>query len=222
MRWQHPERGLVPPDAFIPLAQQTGLVGPLTDYVLRAALAQCRAWLDDGHRVQVAVNVSPRNLADARFPDRVAAFLAQAGVPGDMLRIEVTESAAMDDPLRARASLQRIAALGVGVSIDDFGTGHSSLAFLRRLPVDEVKIDRSFVRAMLDEEADLSIVRATIDLGRNLGMGIVAEGVETEELRAALVSLGCEAAQGWLWGKPAPAAELDALIATGSSGVRAA
>jgi diguanylate cyclase (GGDEF)-like protein len=222
VRWQHPERGLVPPDAFIPLAQQTGLVGPLTDYVLQAAIAQCRAWLDAGFEIQVAVNVSPRNLADVQFPDRVAAFLEVSDVPGRLLRVEITESAAMDDPLRARAALQRIAALGVGISIDDFGTGHSSLAFLRRLPIDEVKIDRSFVGAMLDEEADLSIVRATIELGRNLGMGIVAEGVETEEIRALLTSLGCEAAQGWLWGKPVPAAELADVIAAGTSVARAA
>jgi diguanylate cyclase (GGDEF)-like protein/PAS domain S-box-containing protein len=213
LRWQHPQRGLVPPDEFIPTAQQTGLIKPLTLYVLDEALRQCRAWIDDGLKLAIAVNLSTRNLMDAELPPQVEALLARHGVDGKLLEIEITESTVLADPARTRGVLERLAALGVRISIDDFGTGYSSLSHLRRLPVDEIKVDRSFVATMDADEDDATIVRSTIELGRNLGLDVVAEGVESQAVWDRLAALGCTYAQGYHLSRPLPPAELAAWCA---------
>ncbi len=208
VRWQHPELGLVPPDEFIPLAQETGLIKPLTRYVLEEALSQCRTWMDEGRPMRVAVNLAMRNLIDAGFPDEVAELLERFGVPVNLLEFEITENAIVSDPWRTQAVLERLGEMGVRLSIDDFGTGYSSLGYLKRLPIDEIKIDRSFVASMASSPDDAVIVRSTIDLGRNLGLQVVAEGVETADVLHRLAGLGCDLAQGFYLSKPVPAAEL--------------
>jgi diguanylate cyclase (GGDEF)-like protein/PAS domain S-box-containing protein len=208
LRWNHPERGLVLPDEFIPIVQQTGLIMPLALYVVDEALRQARAWLDTGLRLAIAVNLSSRNLMDADFPLQVEELLGRHGVEGALLQIEITESTVLADPTRTRSVLERLAALGVRVSIDDFGTGYSSLAHLRRLPVDEIKVDRSFVMSMDSDEDDATIVRSTIELGRSLGLDVVAEGVETQAVWDRLAALGCNYAQGYHLTRPLPADEL--------------
>jgi EAL domain-containing protein (putative c-di-GMP-specific phosphodiesterase class I) len=196
------------PDDFIPLVQQTGLIKPLTRYVIDAALQQVRAWAALGWDLAIAVNLSTRNLLDVEFPDQVAALLALRGVGPDRLELEITESTMLEDPARTRAILERLSEMGIRLSIDDFGTGYSSLAYLKRLPVDEIKIDRSFVMNMVDDEDDATIVRSTIDLGRNLGLEVVAEGVETGPIWDRLTDLGCTVAQGYYLSRPLPADEL--------------
>ncbi len=208
LRWEHPERGLLAPDSFIPLAEHTGLIEPLTQYVLESALHQCRNWIDANLDLSVAVNLSVRNLLDPLLPDKVATMLRKWGVPPSRLKLEITESIIMADPKRATATLDRLSSMGVELSIDDFGTGYSSLSHLKRLPVDEIKIDKSFVMNMDDDENDSVIVRSTIDLGRNLGLKVVAEGVESEAVWAALGQMGCDQAQGFLRSRPRPASEL--------------
>jgi diguanylate cyclase (GGDEF)-like protein len=209
VRWQHPEHGLLAPGEFIPLAERTGLIHPLTRWVLDAALGQAAAWRRAGHRLSVAVNVSTRCLLDLGFPDEVAERLAAWEVPAGALTLEVTESAVMADPTRALEVLGRLHALGVGLAVDDFGTGYSSMAYLKALPVDELKVDRSFVGQMASSSSDAVIVRSTIDLGHNLGLRVVAEGVESQETWQELEALGCDTAQGYYLGRPVPAGELD-------------
>ena len=212
LRWHHPERGLVPPDDFIPLAQQTGLVKPLTLYVIDEALRQCRAWLDDGLRLSIAVNLSTRNLLDIQFPTEVQGLLDRWQVDPGLLELEITESTMLADPVRTKQILERLSEMGIRLSIDDFGTGYSSLAYLKGLPVDEIKIDRSFVMGMDASEDDATIVRSTIDLGRNLGLEVVAEGVETEAVWNHLNSLGCTVAQGYYLSRPVPPDDLRAWL----------
>jgi EAL domain-containing protein (putative c-di-GMP-specific phosphodiesterase class I) len=208
LRWQHPERGPVPPDEFVPLAQQTGLIKPLTLYVLEEALHQCREWKRQGRELAVAVNVSMRNLLDVEFPNDVATLLRKWDVQPSRLQLEITESAIVEDPFRTKAVLEKLSAIGVRLSIDDFGTGYSSLAYLKRLPVDEIKIDRSFVVNMEKDADDAAIVRSIIDLGRSLGLEVVAEGVETEGAWTTLDLHGCDLAQGYFLSPPLPAEEL--------------
>jgi len=208
VRWQRPEHGLVPPNEFIPLAEHTGLIKQLSAYVLDVALRQLRGWLDAGLDLGVAVNLSARNLLEADLPDQVAELLLANRVPAENLILEITESTIMADPARAFEVLTRLSEMGIRLSIDDFGVGYSSLSYLKRLPVDEIKIDRSFVAQMDDDEDDAFIVRSTIDLARNLGLNVVAEGVETEAVWDELGELGCDYAQGWFLGRPMPAAEL--------------
>ena len=207
VRWQHPSRGLVLPASFVSHAEHTGLIRPLTMHVLDEALAQLAAWRRDGLVLNVAVNLSLRNLLDRGLPDDIAALLGKHGVAASSLDLELTESTIMADPTRARAVLQTLSDMGVGLSIDDFGTGYSSLGSLQHLPVDEIKIDRSFVVSMARDK-DATIVRSTIDLGRNLGLRVVAEGVEAEEVRAHLEALGCDLAQGYLFSRPLSGPEL--------------
>jgi diguanylate cyclase (GGDEF)-like protein len=213
LRWQHPVHGLLPPAEFVPLAERTGAIGDLTRWVLDAALAQCRAWRDAGLDLTMAVNLAAPNIADATLPDVVAGLLERHGVPGDRLECEISEHTVMADPRRAMAILERLRGLGVKLSLDDFGTGHSSLSYLKRLPLDEVKIDRSFVMGMTEDDNDAAIVRTTIDLARNLGLDVVAEGVETEAILRDLSDLSCDIAQGFFLSKPLPAAELDGWLA---------
>ena len=219
VRWDHPEHGMIPPDEFVPLAEHTGLIRTLTLFVLDRALVQCRAWQDEGLRLGVAVNLSVRNLYDPSFPDEVRVLLLRHGIAPELLELEITESLIMADPLRATAVLGRLGSLGVGLSLDDFGIGYSSLAYLKRLPVDEIKIDKSFVMNITQDESDALIVRSTIGLARSLGLRVVAEGVESEESWARLVALGCDVAQGNHLCPPQPAVDIarwlrDATIAT--------
>jgi EAL domain-containing protein (putative c-di-GMP-specific phosphodiesterase class I) len=184
------------PDDFIPIAQQTGLMKPLTLHVVDQALGRCRSWLEQGIRLPVAVNLSTRNLLDLAFPEQVERLLTKWEVGPEFLELEVTESTMLGDPMRSQLVLDRLSAIGIRLAIDDFGTGFSSLRHLRRLPFDEIKIDRSFVSNMVGDEDDTAIVRSTIELGRSLGLRVVAEGVETDELWSILGELGCQVAQG--------------------------
>ncbi len=212
LRWQHPTRGLIFPNAFIPVAQETGLIRPLTLYVIDEALRQCRTWGEEGLELAISVNLSTRNLLDREFPNQVAALLKRWEVEPRLLQLEMTESAMLANPTRTTAVLCELSELGLKLSIDDFGTGYSSLAYLRELPIDEIKIDRSFVTDMGDENADLAIVQCTIDLGRNLGLDVVAEGVETHEVWAKLTELGCKSAQGYYLSRPVPPEQLSAWL----------
>jgi diguanylate cyclase (GGDEF)-like protein/PAS domain S-box-containing protein len=208
LRWEHPHRGLVPPDEFIPTAQQTGLIKPLTLYVIDAALRQCRSWQNDGLRLAISVNLSARNLLDPDLPGLVAGMLERWDVEPSLLAFEITESAMLHDPARTQLILERLAVMGIRLSIDDFGTGYSSLAHLKRLPVSEIKVDRSFVMNMEQDPDDATIVRSTIELARNLGLDVVAEGVESERAWQRLKTLGCTTAQGYYLSRPVPAPEL--------------
>ncbi|MGZ4399091.1 MAG: putative bifunctional diguanylate cyclase/phosphodiesterase, partial [Gaiellaceae bacterium] len=209
VRWAHPERGLVQPDEFIPTAQETGLIKPLTRFVLDRALEQIVAWRERGLTLTVSVNLAARNLIDASFPDEVASLLEKWQLEPGSLELEITESAVLDDPFRTRVVLERLHAMGIRLSIDDFGTGYSSLVYLKELPVSEIKIDRSFVLNMHRSGDDRVIVQSTIDLGRNLGLDVVAEGVETQTAWDHLRTMGCQIAQGYFFGRPMPA---DALF----------
>jgi diguanylate cyclase (GGDEF)-like protein/PAS domain S-box-containing protein len=222
VRWNHPQRGLLAPDEFIPLAERTGLIRPLTLYVIDEALRQCRAWFEEGLALSVAVNLSMRNLLDIEFPARVKELLDRWQVDRGRLELEITESTMLADPVRTKLVLDKLSAMGIRLSIDDFGTGYSSLAYLKKLPVDEIKIDRSFVMNMGHDEDDAVIVRSTIDLGRNLGLEVVAEGVETLEAWERLKTLGCTIAQGYYLSPPVPAATLgEWLRANGAVASRA-
>ena len=213
VRWEHPSRGLVLPASFVGHAEHTGLIRPLTIHVLEAALAQVGDWRRAGLDLTVAVNLSVRNLLDRGLPGDVAGLLRKWDVPATALELELTESTIMADPQRARTILEALHDLGVGLSIDDFGTGWSSLGNLRSLPVDEIKIDRSFVTGMTQEGNDATIVQSTIDLGRNLGLRVVAEGVEDDDVRRELAALGCDLGQGYLFGRPMSGDELVAWSA---------
>ena len=209
VRWQHPEHGLLFPDAFIPLAERTGLINPLTRHILGMALAQARVWFDSGRPLPVAVNLSARNLHDEQFADMVAKLLAEHDVPAHLLELEVTESAIMIDPERARAMLEQLSALGIYISLDDFGAGYTSLSQLTSMPISEIKIDRSFVMTMASDPSNALIVSSVVDLGHNLGMKLVAEGVETETALGALSGFGCDIAQGYHLSRPIPVAAFD-------------
>ncbi len=208
VRWPHPDLGLLPPDQFIPLAEGTGLIAPLTRWVLAEALRQVRAWQDAGLALSVAVNISPRALHDPELLATIAGLLRAHALPAARLRVELTESAVMVDPTGAVDILTRLDALGVRVAIDDFGTGYSSLAYLTRLPIDEIKIDRSFVTDMTRDDDDATIVASTIELGHSLGLRCVAEGVESGETWQALAALGCDVIQGFYVSRALPADEL--------------
>ncbi len=213
VRWEHPEFGMVDPAEFVTLVETTGLIDPLTDYVLDRSLAQCRSWLDRGMSLAVSVNLSVRNLADTEFPRRVSNALMRHRVPAALLGLELTESAVMSDPERALPVLRGLHGLGVRIAVDDFGTGYSSLAYLRRLPVDEVKIDKSFVLGLASDLGDLAVVRAIIELGHSLGLTVVAEGVEQDATRDQLVEMGCDVAQGYLISRPLGPDRFDAWLA---------
>ena len=205
VRWAHPQRGLLPPAEFVQVAERTGLVHPLTESVLDQALAQVRRWLDDGRELPVAVNISTRSLLQPGFAERVLTALGAHGVPARLLGLEITETTIMEDPDRALEVLTQLADAGIRLSIDDFGTGYSSLAYLKVLPVHELKIDRVFVAALTTSERDRVIVDSTVALGARLGLEVVAEGVEDEDTLAALAALGCQQAQGYYFSRPVPA-----------------
>jgi diguanylate cyclase (GGDEF)-like protein len=204
VRWQHPTRGLVPPMQFIPFAEQTGFIRMLSAWVLASAARFSRAALDAGLSLRLSVNLSTRDLMDQELPGKIEALMTPLQVPPDSLCLEITESAIMDDPERALSTLEHLHAMGFKLSIDDFGTGYSSLAYLKRLPVDELKIDKSFVMAMERDLDDARIVRSTIELAHNLGLSVVAEGLETLKAWAMLARLGCDEGQGYYICKPMP------------------
>jgi diguanylate cyclase (GGDEF)-like protein len=208
LRWRHPERGLLGPAEFVPLIEQTSLVGPVALHTIDLALAQTVRWRELGLELTCAVNLSARNLLDLELPDRVKDLLRDHHAEPGHLTVEVTESATMADPERAIEVLEQLRALGVGVSIDDFGSGNASIAYLTQLPADEVKIDRSLVTDMCASSRDEAIVRTTIDLAAHLGLHVVAEGIETRATWDRLRELGCETGQGFLISRPAPAEEL--------------
>ena len=208
LRWQHPLRNLIPPDEFIPLAEHTGLIEGLTSYVLNESLRQVAAWRDDGLELKVAVNLSTRSLLNAEFPDEVLRALKTWRVPPSSLQLEITEHTILADPARAAGVLSTLSNMGVELSIDDFGTGYSSFVQLRRLPLTELKIDKSFVMNMEVDENDAVIVRSLIELGRNLGLQVVAEGVESESIWNDLTDLGCDYAQGFYTSRPMPADQI--------------
>lgn len=219
VRWVHPERGKVPPDEFIAIAESSGLMPHLTEYVLDTALGQVAKWRAQGLHVPVAVNVSPRDVHTPGFAGSVAARLARHGVPAGALQLEITEHVLLEDPQRAADTLAGLTGHGVKMSLDDFGTGYSSLVHLRRLPVSELKIDRSFVARLAVDTEDAEIVRCTVDLAHSLGLLVVAEGVEDDETWERLRDLGCDAVQGWLVAAAMPAEETTAwLRARGSRG----
>ena len=209
VRWQHPSRGMIPPDQFIPLAEQTGLIGPLSTWVLEEAARQCREWLRAGYRLSIAINLSAWNLRDATLPKTIADLLVRYAIPPNLLCIELTESAVMTDARRSLDVLAQIFALGVHISIDDFGTGYSSLAYLKQLPIDELKIDRSFVQQMTTNKADATIVRSTINLAHSFGLRVVAEGVEDVPTLELLSTLHCDLAQGYYMSRPLPVEQLE-------------
>jgi diguanylate cyclase (GGDEF)-like protein len=213
VRWQHSERGLLAPDQFIPLAEQTGLIRQLTTLVLDSALAQCRRWSDAGLDLSVAVNITGRDLLDQRFSETVKSLLHKWEVPPSHLELEITENTVLSDPIRARTVLLALSDFGVRLAIDDFGSGNSSLSYLKRLPINVLKIDKSFVLQMHIDDDDAVIVRSTIDLGHNLGLKVVAEGVNSIRAWNRLRQLGCDMAQGYYLSRPVPGPEIEVLLA---------
>lgn len=208
VRWEHPRLGLLSPGQFIPLAETAGLIKDLTIEVVRIALRQVRSWLDAGMRLPVAINISTLNLQDKDFPEQIGNLVKAHGLPNGLIELEVTETAIMNDPVRAVENIEKLVKLGVQVSIDDFGTGYSSMAYLQQLLVAKIKIDRTFVMSMGSGESSEAIVRSTIDLAHNLGLKAVAEGVETESAWVKLKELGCDLAQGYYMSKPLPPEQL--------------
>jgi diguanylate cyclase (GGDEF)-like protein len=214
VRWAHPTHGLLYPDTFLPLAEQTGLMRQLTLIVLQTALQQGQAWRRDGLDLPVAVNLSVANLLDAHLARQVDDLLAGLGLPARALELELTEDTLMADPVRSKQVLADLRALGLRLSVDDYGTGYSSLAYLQELAVDELKLDKSFVMRMTQDRGAAAIVRTTVDLAHSLGLTMVAEGVETEAALAELARLGCDLAQGYHISKPLPAEQLTGWLHT--------
>lgn len=209
VRWDHETHGIIGPDEFIPLAEQSGLIQPLTVWVLNEALEQCYKWHQAGVNITVSVNLSPQSLLDPELPDMIAGMLAAHDVPNSHLVLEITETAMMADMERTLEILTRLSHMGVSLSIDDFGTGFSSLSYLSKLPVSELKIDKSFVLEMAEDKSNAVIVRTTIDLAHNLGLTVVAEGVETEELMQRLKEMKCDTLQGFYISRPISADDFD-------------
>jgi EAL domain-containing protein (putative c-di-GMP-specific phosphodiesterase class I) len=204
LRWQHPQRGLVPPGEFIPLAEETGLILPVGDWVLSTACKRLAQWGEQPHTagLAIAINVSARQFRHPDFVSQVLSALADAGADPHRLKIELTESLLLDDIEATVAKMTTLKAAGVSFSLDDFGTGYSSLAYLKRLPLDQLKIDRSFVRDVLTDPNDAVIARTIVALGQSLGLSVIAEGVETEAQRAFLAAHNCQGYQGYLFGRP--------------------
>jgi len=213
IRWQAPHQGLVSPVRFIPLAEETGLIEPIGAWVLETACAQAQAWRESGFRpLTVAVNVSPRQFRDTRLPQIVENILKKTGVPPSMIELEITESCLAHDSEKFIATLKTLKGLGVLIAIDDFGTGYSSMAYLKSFPVDRLKVDRTFATNLANSEKDRSIYKAIVSLGHNLGLRVVAEGVETSEQYYLLRDIGCDEVQGFFFSMPVPAEDFESLI----------
>jgi EAL domain-containing protein (putative c-di-GMP-specific phosphodiesterase class I) len=209
VRWKHPQYGVIPPDQFITAAEHSGLIKPLTLWVIKTAIHQSRTWYQERKNLSVAANLSARNLEDSDLPDQIAELLAGAGLPPSSLELEITESALMVNPIHSMETLKSLSSMGIQLSIDDFGTGYSSLGYLKRLPVNQIKIDKSFVKDMATDEDDAMIVRSTIELTHNLDLKVVAEGVEDQGVLDKLTILGCDAAQGYYISRPVSASDLN-------------
>ncbi len=220
VRWSHPTRGIVPPSEFMPYAEQTGFVRVITRWMLAVTLRQCGKWAADGTPLQVAVNISARDLLGRELPNVVSDLLHIHQVPPELVCLEITESSFMEDPEHALQTLQELHAIGVRLAIDDFGTGFSSLSYLKRLPVDELKIDRSFVMGMVADNDDRMIVSSTIELAHNLGLKVTAEGIETEAALGQLRELGCDLGQGYLFSGPLRRAKLDDWVCKSPWGLK--
>jgi EAL domain-containing protein (putative c-di-GMP-specific phosphodiesterase class I) len=213
IRWRHPHRGVLLPDEFIPLAEDTGLIVPIGRWVIGEACAQNKAWQAAGlHELRVAVNISGAQFRHKDLLDNVAHALAATGLQPECLELEIGESVVMANPSEAIVTLEKLSQIGVQIAIDDFGTGYSSVSYLKRFPIDKLKIDRSFIRDVSSDMDDAAIVRATIGLAHNLRMRVLAEGVETEDQLQFLRSLGCDEYQGYYKSKPLPAAEFERIL----------
>jgi EAL domain-containing protein (putative c-di-GMP-specific phosphodiesterase class I) len=212
LRWNHPQKGFIEPDEFIALAEQTGLIKPLTQYVLEKAISQCVKWNEQNFNLTVSVNLSVHDLHDKKLLTNIKTLLSQNNLPAERLILEINEGDIMTEPLRARELLKNIRETGIQLSIDDFGTGYSSLSYIKKLPINEIKIDRSFVMEMASEDEDMIIVQATIQLAHNLGLKIVAEGVYNKETWESLKAFKCDIAQGYYISKPMNANEFTAWI----------
>jgi EAL domain-containing protein (putative c-di-GMP-specific phosphodiesterase class I) len=218
VRWRHPARGLVPPNEFVPVAEQSGLIEPLTKFMLDESLRACAHWVAHGQRVGVSVNLSAQGLVSLDLLPLVETLLRKYALDPQLLTLEITESCIMTDPVETIALLERLRGLGVQLSVDDFGTGYSSLSYLRQLPVQEVKVDRSFVAQLTTQSDSETIVRSIVSLGASLGLDVVAEGVEDGETWELLKQMGCTYAQGYLLSKPMPAEEFLAWISARGTG----
>mgnify|MGYP001581601345 CR=1 FL=1 len=212
VRWQHPVHGLMAPDTFIPLAEQTGLIKPLTRWVLITALRQCEEWYRTGISLSMSINVSAISIQDPEFPDQMAKLLEEFNVPTSQIELEITETAVMSEPVRAVECIRKLSTLGFQIAIDDFGTGYSSMAYLKELLVAKIKIDKSFVKDMASNHNDAVIVRSTVELGHNLGLKVVAEGVEDQAAWDKLKGLGCDSAQGYYMSRPLPSVDFLAWL----------
>ncbi|HHJ80271.1 MAG TPA: GGDEF domain-containing protein, partial [Candidatus Tenderia electrophaga] len=208
VRWQHPEKGLIPPDEFIPLAEHSGHIRELTAFVLEESLQQLHLWNSTGLTLLMSINMSGRSLHDSDLCQHIAQLLEQWQINPEHLQLEITERALMYDPIQANQTLSQLHAMGIKLSIDDFGTGYSSLAYLKQLPINEIKVDKSFVSAMLEQNADKIIVRSTIDLAHNMGHQVIAEGVDNAEVLELLREMDCDLAQGYYISHPLAAEEL--------------
>jgi EAL domain-containing protein (putative c-di-GMP-specific phosphodiesterase class I) len=216
VRWQHPTRGLLPPDAFIPLTEQTGMIRELTNWVLQRALTECAGWHRAGRLIPVAVNLSAATVHDPELVDAVKSAVIRSGLPPESIELEITESAVMFDPEGALRSLESLVGYGVRLSLDDFGTGNSSLSYLQRLPVTAVKIDKSFVEPLLTDDTAREIVRAVVNLAHSLSLSVIAEGVDSGPVMEQLTALGCDALQGFYVASPMSPARLEQWIAVNS------
>ena len=219
VRWRHPRLGLLAPGEFIGFAEMGETIHALTNWVIDTALDQLRQWQDDGYDFGIAINISTRNLVDQAFPDTLKGLIDKHGVEAGSIELEITESSLISNPERTQVSLNQIAALGVALSIDDFGTGYSSLSYLKRLPVQAIKIDRSFVTDMLDDQQDLVIVRSTINMARNLGLKVVAEGAEDQATYDTLRGMGCDFVQGYHISRPLEGTQVDESLLNGKFNV---
>jgi EAL domain-containing protein (putative c-di-GMP-specific phosphodiesterase class I) len=208
VRWQHPEHGMIPPTEFIPVAEQAGMITPVTQWIMDAAFHQSYLWHQAGIHLPIAINLSAHDLYSPHVLDRVDGLFSTWGLPPELIQFELTESALMAEPATALGTMRRLKDTGVQLYVDDFGTGYSGLSYLQRLPVDGIKIDQSFVMPMVSNSDSAVIVSSTIDLGHKLGLNVIAEGVENEVILERLAALGCDIAQGYLIGKPMPAALL--------------
>jgi diguanylate cyclase (GGDEF)-like protein/PAS domain S-box-containing protein len=220
LRWNHPSRGRLLPASFVPIAERTGLIKPMTDWILDRTLRQCREWHDSGAPVHVAVNISAKSLQEQTLPAKIQAALEKWRIDPRFLKIEITESSIMADPAHALAIMSMLQSMGLRLSIDDFGTGYSSLTSLRQLPTDEIKIDKSFVIGMSESDADAAIVRTVVDLAHNLGKQVCAEGVEDEATWNRLSKMGCDLAQGFWICRPLPAAQFMRWLVDTSWGLK--
>jgi EAL domain-containing protein (putative c-di-GMP-specific phosphodiesterase class I) len=213
IRWRHPRRGMVSPATFIPLAEEIGMILPIGDWVIEQACAQLKAWEMDPvmRKIQLSVNVSPRQLSQPWFVEQVREAVEKSGIRPSRLKLELTESFILDDVDEAIEKMQELRYLGIRFAMDDFGTGYSSLAYLKRLPLEQLKIDQSFVRDVSTDKSNAIMVRTIINIASNFGLEVIAEGVETDEQLAFLRQYGCNKFQGYLFGKPVPVAEFERL-----------